>query len=414
MILIYLFLMSIDTLGVNLEEALKRALENFSEIVIQRKNYNLKNIEYINSLFNFAPNLSAEGGYSNTETRLNTIIPGYPSPVLSSTKRGYTFTFSLSQKIFSPSSIYNLFNFYSLKENSELSLIEFKMKLTYELETKYFNVLRLKKVLKIYEKSLERAENYFQLAEEKFRNGLLSYFDYMNIKLELENLILNKRQAEKNFYDALYDFNYLLGNDGKILYVPKEVKLDSITVMDIEKVNFYAFEAEKWIKRNSAFSLIYNLFSFLPEVYFSLFYSYSDSTIKNLFKKPESSKGIYLSFSLRFWDYPFNLVKSKLKDEIERENLKRIYLLSTLNYEKSKKHLEIAKEALKLSEEKLKTSEVGYNIAVESFKLGKISSLELTKAEENLRVSEIDYITSYYNYKLAITFYLYLTGNLIY
>ncbi|MEN3046275.1 MAG: TolC family protein [Candidatus Hydrothermales bacterium] len=408
MISIWLFIISIDTLGINLEEALKKVLENFPEMVIQKKNSYLRNIEYINSILNFAPNINVEGGFSDIEKN------SFTSPILSSIERGYTFKVSLSQKIFSPSSVYNLLYHYSLKESNELTLLESKMRLLYELETKYFNVLKSKAVLKAYEKSLERAKSYLQLAEEKFKSGLLSHFDYMNIKLDLENLILNIRQAEKNFYDVLYDFNYLLGNDGKILYVPKEVKLDSVPVKEVEKINFYSYESEKWIKRGSTFNLIYNIFSFLPEVYLSLFCSYSNTTFKDLFEKPESSRGIYLSFSLRFWDYPFNLVKSKLKDEIERENLKRIYLLSTLNYEKSRRNLEIAKEAFKLAGEKLKTSEIGYKLAVESFKVGKISSIELLKAEENLRISEIDYVNSYYNYKLAFTLYLYLTGNLSY
>ncbi len=136
--------------------------------------------------------------------------------------------------------------------------------------------------------------------------------------------------------------------------------------------------------------------------------------MKNLFKNYESIRGIYITFSLNFWDYPFNIVRNKISKDLQNEKFKRIYLLSKINCEKSKREIEFFKEALAIAKEKLKNSEIGYKYAEESFKLGKISSVELKQAEENLKNSEVDYINSLYNYKLAITYYLYLTGNLEY
>ncbi|MEO0254503.1 MAG: TolC family protein [candidate division WOR-3 bacterium] len=413
MILI-LLLIKIDSVKISLDEFIKLAFKKNPEIKMEEKNDLLRNIDFVNSVFSNLPSVSAQGSYSDTRRGIKTFIPGVPTPIFYSVSKGYTFTTSINVPILSPSNLIGALDSYFEKERGRLYLTEYKMKFIYELESKYFNVLRTRNILKAVQKSLERAEENYKLAEEKYKNGLISYLDFMNIKIQVNDAYLNKSQAEKNFYDALYDFNYIIGEEKDFLYIPLDIEIETLKFEEKEKNLFYPVESEKQVKKAQNLNFIYSVFSFMPEVYLSYYYSFSDSSLNSLFRNPESSRGLYVTFSLRFWDYPFNILRNKIRRDFENENFKRIYLLSKINYEKAKREIEISKKALDISKEKLKNSEIGYKYAEESFKLGKLSSIELRQAEENLKNSEVDYINSLYNYKLSVSFYLYLTGNLTY
>lgn len=412
--ILFLFLLRIDTLKINLDEALKIAFKKNSELKMEEKRDLEKNIDFINSISNYLPTFNLQGSYSNTRGTLKTFIPGIPSPIFYSVSKGYTFTASINQKIFSPTQFINSFNSYFEKERGRLNLIEYKMRFFYELMSKYFNVLRARNILKAAQKGLERALENYKVAEERYKNGLISYFDFMNIKIQLDNVHLNKNQAEKNFYNNLYDFKYMLGDEGNFFYIPKDIEIETLKIEEKEKITFYSLESEKWVRKSNHLNFLYSIFSFLPEVYLSYYYSFSDTSLKNIFKNYESIRGIYVTFSLSFWDYPFNVIKRGIMKDLQNEKLKKIYLLTKINYEKAKREIDFLKEALSIAKEKLKNSEIGYKYAEESFKLGKLSQVELKQAEENLKNSEVDYINSLYDYKLAVTYYLYLIGNLEY
>ncbi len=410
--LFIIFLISIDTVKVDLNKALLIAFKNNPDMQIQYKQNTVRKIDFLNSVFGYLPSLRAEGSYTNTETKTPAFLPGVPSPIYTSSKRGYTFTFSINQKIFSPSGLTNILSNYYSKEKYKLELINYEMKFVYNVESFYFNVLKAKKVFDVMKKSLERAEENFKLAEEKYKEGLISRFDYLNIKVQKENALLNYKRAEKNYITALYDFKLILGIKGDTIFIPQEIREEIQEFKEPEKKTLYQYEAEKVSSKLNRLNFFYNIFSFLPEVYFSYYYSYSDSMFGSLFRKPERTQGLYLTFSLRFWDYPFNMWKGKNSLDIEKENLKKVFLISKINLEKARKEIEVQKSALEAASEKLKSAELGYKIAKESFELGKISSLELMQAEENYINSQVDYISSLYDYKLSISYYLYLSGNL--
>ncbi len=408
------FIISIDTLQIDLEKALFIAFKNNPDMQIQYKQNKEISANFLNSIFDYLSLSSIEGSYTNTQRRVSAFLPGIPSPIQTFSKKGYTFALSINQKIFSPSGLTNILEGYYLKEKSKLALINYEMKFVYDVENVYFNVLKAKKILEVRKKSLERAEENFKLAEEKYKEGLISSLDYLNIKLQKENSLLNYKIAEKSYIDALYEFKLILGIKGDTIFIPEDLKGEFQEFYEPKEKILYQYEAERVSEKLEKINFFYNIFSFLPEVYFSYYYFYSDSVLHNLFKEPEKTKSLYLTFSLRFWNYPFNLFKGKNSLDIEKENLKKVFLVSKINLEKAKKEIEIEKLVLETAKEKLKSAEIGYQIAIESFKLGKISSIELKQAEENLTNSQVDYISALYDYNLSISYYLYLTGNLNY
>jgi outer membrane protein TolC len=251
-----------------------------------------------------------------------------------------------------------------------------------------------------------------KLAEERYNQGIISYYDYLNIKIQKEEALLNYKKVEKDYYNSLFDLKLILGIRNDTLFVPEDININEIKLRKIKEKKLLKYEAEKYSERISKLNFLRDLVSFLPEVYFSYYYSYRDSLFKNLFDEPGRTRGYYLSLSLRFWDYPFNLWKDKTNLDIERQRVKKALIMSEVGIKKAEKEIEVQKSSLKVAKQKLSISELGYQIALESFKLGKISSIELREAEENLTRAEIDYITSLYDYKLSLSYYLYLTGNL--
>jgi len=410
---IILILISIDTLKLDFETSYKIAILNNYDYKIEVENENLRNILFYQSVFSYLPNLSVSGSYTNTQRNLE-FNPFSPY---------YSFTFEISQKIFSPLTIKNITSSFYLKRSQNFIKIEAKKKLFIRVLENYVEVLKSEKILKVLEKSLLRAEENFKIFEEKYKLGAISKLDYLNSNINLKNKKIEYEEALKNFDNKKWEFLLTLGF--------KEEKILSLKDLEFKEEEI-SYEFEDFLKKvedkrelilsikekkRSAFSdFLFTSLSFLPEIKWGYYITYQDTLFPksySYFKENfETSKGIYFSFGFKFFDYPFDILSYEKNYDIEK-----IYLEKTLSqiFEEMKSVfnlLNLAKEKILLANSYLEAAREAYNLASAEYRLGKISYIEFLKAEENLIDGEVKLISSKYDYIKYKHMFLFLSGIL--
>ncbi len=410
---IIFILISLDTLKLDFETSYKIATLNNYDYKIEVENTSLNDLLFYKSIFSYFPNFSVSGSYTNTQRNLE-FNPFSPY---------YSFTFEISQKIFSPSEIRNIINSFYLKRSQNFIKIEAKKKLFIRVLENYVEVLKSEKILKVLEKSLLRAEENFKIFEEKYKLGAISKLDYLNSNINLKNKKIEYEEAFKNFDNKRWEFLLTLGFREEKILLLKDLEFKE------EEIN-YEFEdfLEKALKKRelilsikekkkSTFSdFLFTSLSFLPEIKWGYYITYQDTLFPKsylYFKENfETSRGIYFSFGFKFFDYPFDVLSFK-----KNYNIEEIYLEKTLSqiFEEMKSTfnlLTLAKEKILLANSYFEAAKEAYNLASEEYKVGKISYIEFLKSEENLIDGEVKLISSKYDYIKYKYMFLFLSGIL--
>jgi outer membrane protein TolC len=410
---IIFILISLDTLKLDFETSYKIAILNNYDYKIETENENLKNILFYKSIFSYLPNLSISGTYTNTQRNLE-FNPFSPY---------YSFTFEISQKIFSPVGIRNIINSFYSKSSQNFIKIEAKKKLFIRVLENYVEVLKSEKILKVLEKSLLRAEENFKIFEEKYKLGAISKLDYLNSNINLKNKKMEYEEALKNFDNKKWEFLLTLGFKEEKIVVLKDLEFKEEEISyEVEDFLKKLEERRELVlsikeKKKSSFSdFLFTSLSFLPEIKWGYYITYQDTIFPksySYFKENfETSKGIYFSFGFKFFDYPFDVLSYKKNYDIEK-----IYLENTLLqiFEETRSAfnlLKLAKEKISLANSYLEAAKEAYNLAVAEYQLGKISYIEFLKAEENLIDGEMKLISSKYDYIKYKYMFLFLSGIL--
>lgn len=139
--------------------------------------------------------------------------PENPRPTLTQTRTAnYAAGFTLSYLLFDGGRVKRAIeNAYTEERIGQLQIDQLKLSLKNDLITSYdlYNVR--KKLLNISQQNIESAELNLQLAEERFKNGTISSFDYRDIQINYLNTALNNLQAKYNLIDSETELLRLTG-----------------------------------------------------------------------------------------------------------------------------------------------------------------------------------------------------------
>lgn len=413
-----LIVLSPDTLRLDLYSAYKIALSYNLGYRIEVEKTDLQNVSFYKTIFSYMPVLSITGNYSSIESRFTPGFPGYTS-----FSHGYYITFNFSQKIFSPSSLERILNSFYSKKSQKFLEMDKKISLFTEILSAYVEFLKAKKFLEVKKKAMERAEENSKIFAEKYRLNLISKLDYLNSQVNLKQKEIDYKEALKILEDSKWKILLNLGiKEDKVLELEDiKIEVDGLDY-DFENLLKTAERAKRSIsslkeeKKSSFFNSLFTSLSFLPEIEWGYYITYQDTIFpKNynyFWNNSERSKGIYISFGLKFFNYPFDVIESRknygLQDLYLKKNLFDLYL----QIENVFTSLNLEREKFALSLSALNTALEAYRFAEAEYKLGKISYVEFLNAEENMLNAELNYISSMYDYLKYKYNLLFLTGIL--
>ena len=291
----------------------------------------------------------------------------------------------------------------------------------------YYNIVRQKQQLKAIEEQISINDERVKLAERKFSVGLGAKPELLQARVDL-NAQLAAQLTEQTLISQLIEqLNQLIGFPTTRFYevsdsIPINTRLALGTIRnDLEVTNPSLLLAKKSIDI-SRISLKETRADLFPILSLNSAYNFSrtnNSVVINTFTPLfNQNKGFNYGFSL---NVPilngFNtrrLIRQsqldvKLQETTYSNELSRIDVALSNTF----KDYELHKKLLTLEEENILLAKENVNIALERFRLGVSTNLELREAQISLEEGYNRLIAARYNTKVSETELLRLQGNIV-
>lgn len=415
--------MAQDTL--TLDEAIAIGMENNFQLQVAKNNKNIAEINRSLAWGEFLPNVTLNGGYNQAirDTRQVT-FSGADNKVNAAKSTNLTGDVTARWVVFEGLRKMSAYNRYLIE--FDISNLDYKAEIESYLSTvqvAYFNFLVEQERLDFLKKTIELSEERLSISKSKFELGKSSKLEFLAAQVDYNTdqsaLIAQKERVNS----ARVELNRVLARGLSTPFVVSNTILinnnlsDSLIFEDASLKNTQLLIARKQ-KDVSYRSLNERMSALSPNV--SLFgtYSFSRATAEvgfaSLNQATGPSYGLTLSWPI-FSGFTNARQISTAKIQIdnarlvEEENLQQLNADIIRVYFSYKNNLEL----LRLEETNLQISRENAEIALERYKLGNSTALELRDAQQNALLADNRFLNAAYQVKLAEIELQRLGGNLI-
>ncbi len=394
-----LILVSLDTLYLTPEKAVKIALRENSQIVEASYQLEMAQIKTRKNLFQLVPIGSFSSSYSK-----------YRQDGNSFTSKSYTF--NLEQSIFDPTSLLAYLSSKKELDIERLALNSLKSDVEVGALKYYYAVVSAQEKVNYLRENLKYARKQFEFVRERKSLGMATETDLLRAKINLLQAKNSLKQAEIDVEKAKRNLKQFLGIsidrpifiDAKgIPYINMKISVtDSlkkavISAQEDLKIQLLKVEETKWSYRNT-------ILSFLPKVSIGYKRTY-DKTTPSAFLRSDNTHdvtGLYINLYFEFNSYPFNVKLQKKSLELQKYYVKKTAYTILKNIEDTYDNWKTSLENLKIARENLKLSRKLYEVSKEKFKVGEISSLEFFDSELKMKQAHLNFIEAKYQYFIAL------------
>lgn len=412
-----------SVLNLDLATALKIAHDNnptikIAELEIQRVDYSKKE-----ALGNLLPSLSASGQYTNNIMKSVMFMPESFSQMMGGQKYmeiGYKNSYTGSISAGLPLVNFSLWEQIKSKQ-CEIDLIleqarASKIDMTKQVKDAYFAVLLAKNSLKVLERSINNAKETLKSTEAGFEQGVVSEYDLIRAKVQVNNLNPSYIAAKNGLELAVLQLKMILS-------LPQEqeiVFLENLEDFSDRIVNVTDAESERAVNNNSELrqldlnimSLQHNLkmvnSQHLPSL--SAFGQYTYQTQAEDFRFSEynwvGSAAVGLQLSIPIFNGRTVVNKAKqLKISLQELQLQKQYASDgiDLQIQSAINNMKAAQEQLSVNKDAISQAERGYEIAKVRYQTGSGTILELNDSELSMTQANLNYQQSLYDFLTAQT-----------
>ncbi|MDY4584788.1 MAG: TolC family protein [Candidatus Onthomorpha sp.] len=412
-----------SVLNLDLATALKIAHDNnptikIAELEIQRVDYSKKE-----ALGNLLPSLSASGQYTNNIMKSVMFMPESFSQMMGGQKYmeiGYKNSYTGSISAGLPLVNFSLWEQIKSKQ-CEIDLIleqarASKIDMTKQVKDAYFAVLLAKNSLKVLERSINNAKETLKSTEAGFEQGVVSEYDLIRAKVQVNNLNPSYIAAKNGLELAILQLKMILS-------LPQEqeiVFLENLEDFSERIVSVTDAESERAANNNSELrqldlnimSLQHNLkmvnSQHLPSL--SAFGQYAYQTQAEDFRFSEynwvGSAAVGLQLSIPIFNGRTVVNKAKqLKISLQELQLQKQYASDgiDLQIQSAINNMKAAQEQLSVNKDAISQAERGYEIAKVRYQTGSGTILELNDSELSMTQANLNYQQSLYDFLTAQT-----------
>ena len=412
-----------SVLNLDLATALKIAHDNnptikIAELEIQRVDYSKKE-----ALGNLLPSLSASGQYTNNIMKSVMFMPESFSQMMGGQKYmeiGYKNSYTGSISAGLPLVNFSLWEQIKSKQ-CEIDLIleqarASKIDMTKQVKDAYFAVLLAKNSLKVLERSINNAKETLKSTEAGFEQGVVSEYDLIRAKVQVNNLNPSYNAAKNGLELAVLQLKMILS-------LPQEqeiVFLENLEDFSDRIVSVTDAESERAVNNNSELrqldlnimSLQHNLkmvnSQHLPSL--SAFGQYTYQTQAEDFRFSEynwvGSAAVGLQLSIPIFNGRTVVNKAKqLKISLQELQLQKQYASDgiDLQIQSAINNMKAAQEQLSVNKDAISQAERGYEIAKVRYQTGSGTILELNDSELSMTQANLNYQQSLYDFLTAQT-----------
>ncbi|MFC1650144.1 TolC family protein [Candidatus Latescibacterota bacterium] len=312
-------------------------------------------------------------------------------------------------------------------ENTSMRVSRTKLDVIYNVTGAFYALYRFTRELEINLETLKQKEEAYELARLKFEAGLIPEVEALEMEVDLEQaraamlssevlLELRKDEFKQSLglelsedvgvkTDIIYE-HFEIDQDKAIsegLTHRSEIKEDEIG-LELSRLSVKETNAQSEISANlrAYYDLTGRSDPILP----------TSSTTNRLFnsswddlERRPGNRGVFITFQIPVWDWGVNKAEvasatvNLRQAEMQLEERKKTIVNSIRDAVRQVKSTEVS---LSILEKRQEIAQRTYDISLERFNNGDITSQELANNSNRLSSSKMDYLGAYIAYKLAV------------
>ena len=338
-----------------------------------------------------------------------------------------SFSISLDQPLFTYNRIKtNLKRAELSYERSYLSLSRYELDVIYNVTNSFFSLYRSTRSYEISNETMEQQQMQYDTAKLKYEAGLIPEVEALRLEVDLASAQSGLLEAEASQERQKEEFKKLIGLDldddvgvkTDIEYRHFDIDLDEAKSyglanrteireneieIELNKISIKEVDAQSEISAN--LSAYYDLSGRSdPALPFGsgtreLF----DSSMNDLDRRP-GNRGVTLTFDIPIWDWGVNKAQvasanaNLRRSELQKEEERKAIINSITD---AVRQVRTAESRLEVLEKSQGVAQRAYEISLERFNNGEITSLDLAQDNKSLSDAKMSYLGAYISYKLA-------------
>ncbi len=298
-------------------------------------------------------------------------------------------------------------------ENAALSYAIQKLAIEKNVTQSFYNVFDYQMGLQIAEEEYKNQQTSYEIIKNKVEGGLSAMEELYQAELNLmtsKSNLQNQQVALENAKDA---FKQLIGLSlYEEIAVLADVSIPEVTV-EMEKAIDHALKNRMELRQreisieNSQFEMIrtaaMNEFKGNVSVAVGLFGD--DEKLQNIYSSPTDNQQVSVSFEIPIWDWGEK--KARLKAAEAAMQSQELYLEDEsnniiINIRTIYRNLQNLLTQIEIADQNRKNAELTYEINLERYRNGDLTSMDLSLFQNQLSEKKIAYSRALINYKIEL------------
>lgn len=275
----------------------------------------------------------------------------------------------------------------------------------------YYDLVRQKQRLQVIDKSIAISEERIRLAEEKFQLGAASRLDVLQAQVDYNADRSDKLNSVETFRTSKIMLNNLMARDINIEFIVSD-QIAPVTLPEWNQVFEATMANNTYLLMNhtdqriSAFELREIQARRYPRLNAGLGYNFVQSESEAGFLAKNRTSGVNYGVSVGwnvFNGFNLNRQISNARIMLENSEIELVDFRSRLEADLTATYLSMESkiQLVDFEEENLALASLNLDIAMERFRLGELSGLELREAQKNYLAAEGRLITARYQAKIV-------------
>ncbi|HZW40217.1 MAG TPA: TolC family protein [Ignavibacteriaceae bacterium] len=299
-------------------------------------------------------------------------------------------------------------------EKSQRNYDRGESEVIYNVTSEFYRLFQSKKQVEIAEEKVKQNEESYNTAMIKYNAGLIAEVEALQLELDLsqsKNQLLN---AELSYKEQKDNFKLLIGlNIDESIDVIADIDYKPINVDVEEAIQFALNKRPELLNSNADITLNEmnvdevdsrgNINAMLSA---NFGINKNDEKIRDLFHEFSEDRSVVLTLNVPMLDWgknnrevesaQTNLELSKLNYENQKESIKKEIIYIVNKIESAKSRVEVLSKSVELAEK-------SYNISLERFRAGTITSFDLSQMQLRLTDARISSLGALIDYNLAVS-----------
>ncbi len=365
----------------------------------------------INELYgNLMPSLKGSGSYNRNVERPVIFMPSGPPFFGAVLKMGFENSFTGALTAGLP--IFNMAIYESIalakrdKELSKEKLREAEIELATNIKKTYFNLLLLNESYKVMNQSYLHALENVKNIEIMSKLGMVSEYDYIRAKVQVDNLRPNVLQMKKNYQNIMGLFKVLLDIGDSI-----EVQIDTTLIVEdkmivdfqINLANNSTLKQLELQRQLLKTQLNLTRSALFPNLAAFGNYQYQAQADNFNFDEYKWVKTVIIGLQLNvpiFSGLTVRRQMQQVKISGKQLELQEEFLQKNLNTQAQTAlaNMQVASEKLQWATQNIELAKKGYEIAKTRYNTGQSTFIELNDADNALMQAELNLIQAKFEY----------------